>query len=131
MQKIAALYDASQAVIATFDLDEVLNQIVAIVRDYFHLQHVAILLLDPDTRLLKLRTHHGWEKTGEPTEVAFGQGLIGAAAQSKRPVYVPDVSRDARYLRGIDSTRSELAMPLLVRGEVAGVLDCQSEKLGF
>src|SRR5205085_2550794 len=46
MQKIAILYDASQAVLSTFDLDEVLRQILVIARDYFHLQNVAILLLD-------------------------------------------------------------------------------------
>ena len=42
MQRIAILYDASQAVLSTFDLDEVLNQVLAIVRDYFHLQSGSI-----------------------------------------------------------------------------------------
>ena len=50
MQKIAILYDASQAVLSTFDLDEVLQRILVIARDYFHLQNVAILLLDKDYR---------------------------------------------------------------------------------
>ncbi len=49
MQKIAILYDASQAVLSTFDLDEVLQHILVIARDYFHLQNVAILLLDKDS----------------------------------------------------------------------------------
>ena len=49
MQKIAILYDASQAVLSTFDLDEVLQRILVIARDYFHLQNVAILLLDKET----------------------------------------------------------------------------------
>ena len=48
MQKISILYDASQAVLSTFDLDEVLQQILTIARDYFHLQNVAILLLEKD-----------------------------------------------------------------------------------
>ncbi len=38
MQKIAILYDASQAVLSTFDLDEVLAKILDVLRDYFHLQ---------------------------------------------------------------------------------------------
>ena len=49
MQKIAILYDASQAVLSTFELDEVLNQILAIARDYFRLQSGAILLRDDVT----------------------------------------------------------------------------------
>ena len=46
MNKIAVLYDAGQAVLSTFDLDEVLQRILGIARDYFHLRNVAILLLD-------------------------------------------------------------------------------------
>jgi nitrate/nitrite-specific signal transduction histidine kinase len=48
MQKISMLYDASQAVLSTFELDEVLQQILTIARDYFHLQNVAILLVDKE-----------------------------------------------------------------------------------
>ena len=61
MQKIAVLYDASQAVLSTFDLDEVLNQILMIARDYFHLQNVAILLLDKNTQELQVRSQIGWD----------------------------------------------------------------------
>ena len=50
MQKIAILYDASQAVLSTFSLDEVLDQILTIVRDYFHLEGGSILLLDKSIR---------------------------------------------------------------------------------
>jgi hypothetical protein len=56
MQKIAILYDASQAVLSTFELDEVLNQILAIARDYFRLQSGAILLRDEVTGNLIIRS---------------------------------------------------------------------------
>jgi hypothetical protein len=61
MQKIAILYDASQAVLSTFDLDEVLQQILLIARDYFHLQNVAILLLDKGSSELYVRRQVGWD----------------------------------------------------------------------
>jgi diguanylate cyclase (GGDEF)-like protein len=41
------------------------------------------------------------------------------------------VSKDPRYIRSLAGTRSEVAIPLVVREEVVGVLDCQSEKLDF
>ena len=47
MQKIAFLYDASQAVLSTFELDEVLQQILSIARYYVNMQNVAILLPEP------------------------------------------------------------------------------------
>ena len=122
MQKIAVLYDASQAVLSTFDLDEVLNQILGIARDYFHLHNVAILLLDSDTKELCVRSQVGWDEGQDKIKVLVGQGITGTAARLKRPVYVPDVSKDERYLKSAQSTRSELAVPLMVRDEVVGVL---------
>src|SRR5271167_990212 len=129
MQKVSLLYDASQAVLATFDLDEVLSQILTIARDYFHLQNVAILLFEKDSQELCLRSQIGWDSERNAVRVPIGSGITGAAAQQRRPVYVPDISRDSRYLLSTKSTRSQLAVPLLVREEVVGVLDCQSENL--
>jgi diguanylate cyclase (GGDEF)-like protein len=127
MQKIAILYDASQAVLSTFDLDEVLRQILVIARDYFHLQNVAILLLDKEKQELYPRCQIGWDPGHEGTRLPLGQGITGAAARQKRPIYSPDVSKDPHYISSAQSTRSEIAIPLMVRDEVVGVLDCQSE----
>jgi diguanylate cyclase (GGDEF)-like protein len=127
MQKIAILYDASQAVLSTFDLDEVLQRILVIARDYFHLQNVAILLLDKDTDQLCTRSQIGGEPGFDDVRVSIGTGLIGSAAQKKRPLYVPDFTKEERYEPWGTRTRSELAIPLMVRDEVVGVLDCQSE----
>jgi diguanylate cyclase (GGDEF)-like protein len=127
MQKIAILYDASQAVLSTFELDEVLQRILMIARDYFHLQNVAILLLDKEKRELHPRCVIGWDPGHDTIRLPLDQGITGAAARQKRPIYSPDVSTDPLYVSTASSTRSELAIPLMVRDEVVGVLDCQSE----
>jgi diguanylate cyclase (GGDEF)-like protein len=131
MQKIAILYDASQAVISTFDLDEVLSRILSILQGCFHLKHVAILLLDHETKELRVRSHTGWNQASLQTLLTPETGLIGSAAKNKRLVYAPDVAKDVRYINTIDTTRSELAVPLIVRDEVVGVLDCQNEQANF
>jgi diguanylate cyclase (GGDEF)-like protein len=128
MQKIAILYDASQAVLSTFDLDEVLQQILTIARDYFHVQNVAILLLDKGNELY-VRRQVGWDEGEDQIRLPMGKGITGAAAQQKRPVYAPDISKDSRYVSSARNTRSEIAVPLMVRDKVVGVLDCQSENL--
>jgi diguanylate cyclase (GGDEF)-like protein len=132
MQRLAILYDASQAVLSTFDLDEVLSRILGIVRDVFRLDKAAILLLDARTQELHIKTQFGWDDPGsEALRLPLGRGLTGAAAATKKPVYAPDVLQDPRYIRSLAATRSEVAIPLMVREEVVGVLDCQSDTLDF
>ena len=128
MHRIAILYDASQAVLSTFDLDEVLQQILVIARDYFHLENVAILLLDKETQELTLKDEIGGLNQ---VRLPLGKGLTGLAAQQKRPIYSPDVTKDPRHIPSGKDTRSELAVPLMVRDEVLGVLDCQSDKVDY
>src|SRR6202050_154185 len=129
MNKIAVLYDAGQAVLSTFDLDEVLQRILAIAHDYFHLRNVAIVLLDKQSQELYVRSQIGWDEGQDKARLSLGQGIAGTAALKKQPVYAPDVTRDRRYFCSAKSTRSELAIPLMVRDEVVGVLDCQSDRV--
>lgn len=129
MQKIAVLYDASQAVLSTLDLDEVLQTILGIARDYFHLQNVAIMLLDQDAGELYVRRQVGWDEGQDKVRIPLGSGITGTAALKKRPIYSPDVRTDQRYYKSTNTTRSELAVPLMVRDQVVGVLDCQSDNL--
>ena len=128
MQRVTILYDASQAVLSTFDLDEVLNQVLEIVRDYFHLQSGSILLLDEKTQQLTVRAHFGDPILPEDNSVPFGKGIAGSAAKARRPIYSRDVQTDPRYQGHYAGTRSELAIPLMVRDEVVGVLDCHSDR---
>src|SRR5258706_2391491 len=130
MQKIAILNEASRAVLSTFDLDQVLNQILKIARDHFSLTNGAVILLDAPTQELRTRAsmgHFGLEEA--PLKV--GQGLVGMAAKLRCSVYSADVRKDRRYIQSIASTRSEITLPLMVRDEVAGVLDFQSDELDF
>jgi len=128
MQRIAILYDACNAVLSTFDLDEVLNQILAIARDYFRLRNGSILLLDDATNELRVRSYFGPRDSGTRHSIPFGQGITGTAARLKRPVYVPDVEKDARYIPGVPGTKCELAIPLMAQDKVVGVLDFQIDE---
>lgn len=129
MQKIACLYDASQAVMSTFDLDEVLAQILGILRDYFQLQNGAIALVEEKTAELYVRAQFGRKKADARQKI--GEGIMGTAARLKRPLHVADVTRDPRYIMRVSSTRSELAIPLMIRDEVVGVLDLQADVPNF
>src|SRR3954463_9434836 len=115
MQKIAILYDASHAVLSTFDLDEVLNQMLAIVRDYFHLRSGSILLLNRAAKTLSVRAEFSPGQMQRDRCIPMGKGITGSSAKLKRPIYSPDVRKDPRYIQGDPDTRSELAIPLIVQ----------------
>src|SRR5882724_8739197 len=74
-----------------------------------------------------MRSQIGGEQGLDDVRVDIGSGLVGTAAKDKRPLYVPDFSKDSRFVPWGKKNRSELAIPLMVRDEVVGVLDCQSE----
>ena len=131
LKKLALLYDASQAVLSTFDLDEVLIRILSIVRDYFQLQNGAVMLLDKQHQELRVRAHFGRGAMVEGFSMPLGQGLTGNAAKLKRPIYAPDVSKDRLYLKTFDQTKSEVAIPLMGRHGLVGVLDFQSDQLDY
>jgi sigma-B regulation protein RsbU (phosphoserine phosphatase) len=61
--------------------------------------------------------------------VPMGEGLTGIAAESRQAIMVGDVNSDPRYLNALDAVRSELAVPMLARGKLVGVIDVQSTKL--
>lgn len=60
------------------------------------------------------------------TRIPLNQGICGAAASSGKTVVVDDVSKDPRYLACSLETKSEIVVPIFVRGTVAGELDIDS-----
>jgi sigma-B regulation protein RsbU (phosphoserine phosphatase) len=64
-------------------------------------------------------------------EIPLGMGLVGFAAQTKQAVLVSDVAKDTRYINTNPETRSELAVPLVYKDKVIGVLDLEHTRRGF
>src|SRR6476620_772657 len=58
--------------------------------------------------------------------IAFGQGLCGTAAATEKTVVVNNVADDTRYLRASSLVKSEIVVPILVRGKFTAELDVQS-----
>jgi L-methionine (R)-S-oxide reductase len=60
------------------------------------------------------------------TRIPLNQGICGAAASSGKTIVVDDVSKDPRYLACSLETKSEIVVPIFVKGTVAGELDIDS-----
>ena len=61
------------------------------------------------------------------TRIPLNQGICGAAASTGKTVVVDDVSKDSRYLACSLETKSEIVVPVFVRGKVIGELDIDSD----
>jgi sigma-B regulation protein RsbU (phosphoserine phosphatase) len=92
----------------------------------------SILLLDSSKQKLVHRFSVRFKENVQiKHDIPVGRGLVGAAAQSKKPVLAPDVARDPRYIKANPETRSELCVPLIYKDEVIGVLDLEHTRRGY
>ncbi len=128
-ETLALLAEIGEEINASLDLDEVLAKSAALIKRAVDYDIFAVLLLDEASGELRFRFAIGHRKeVVENWRIPFGHGITGAAA-SGRAIRVPDVRRDPRYINALDSVRSELAAPLMLKGKCIGVLDIQSPEL--
>lgn len=90
---------------------------------------VVILLLDREKKMLEVKASVGYADDVMVANVEIGRGVTGWVAAHKRPLRIRDVSEDPRYIQFSPNTRSELAVPLIYRNEVLGVLNVESEQV--
>lgn len=133
IREVAVLQEATEMILSSMDVDTVLHQILLIVRNYFGVANCAVFLLEPGSHELYCRAQNGYPDTSvrnRRIKVGQQQDITGWVAQNKTPKYVPDVSKEASYAAD-SAVRSELALPLIVRDEVLGVLSIGSEQLDY
>jgi len=126
------LNEIARELSSILNLDELLNRVAELLRRLIDYQMFSILLLDSSGEKLQHRFSLRFrENIHLKHEVPLGRGLVGYAAESKQAVLVPDVSKDPRYIEGNPETRSELAVPLIYKDKVIGVLDLEHTRRGF
>ena len=129
---LATMAEIGEHINASLNLDEVLAHSAEQIKRLIDYEIFAVLLLDENTRELNFRFSIGHRKeVVETWRIPVGQGIIGTAAATGRPVRVSDVRKDSRYLNALDAVQSEMAVPLSVQGRVVGVLDIESRQLDY
>jgi len=124
------LLDVSAATSDTLDLDRILANVAAIVKDVVPYDLFAILLYSERQHGLGIRYSIGHrEEVVRSLVIPLGEGITGIAAANRQPILSGDVRSDPRYLTALDAVQSELAVPMLARGKLVGVIDLQSTRL--
>lgn len=126
------LNEIARELTSILNLDELLGRIAELLRRLIDYQMFSIHLLDASGEKLQNRFSLRFnENVHVKQEVPLGYGLVGQAAQTREAVLVPDVCKDPRYVEGNPETRSELAVPLIYKDKVIGVLDLEHTKRGY
>jgi phosphoserine phosphatase RsbU/P len=129
---LATLAEIGEEVNASLELDEVLARAAALIKRHIDYEIFGVLMIEGNGSYLRHRFAIGYSpELAENLRIPMGQGITGTAAATGHSVRVSDTSKDPRYINAIESVRSELAVPLMVRGKCVGVLDIQSRHLDY
>lgn len=131
-ETLLVLNEVSREIGSILDVEEQLRRAAELVKRVIDYQILSILLYDHEQQVFRHRLDlkHGQRVQGK-FRVAASEGIVGAAATLREPVVVPDVTADPRYLMVNPETRSELAIPMIHKGKVIGVLDLESPQLNY
>jgi len=109
-------------------LDEALQSAVNGLQVTLGGDRVSILLADREKKVLEVKAAVGYASDVFDLRIPVGTGITGWVAAHRRTLRISNVLQDARYIEGSANTRSEMAIPLLYRSELLGVLNVESEQ---
>ena len=126
------LNEIARELTSILNLDELLKRVGELLSRLIDFQMFSILLLDPAGETLQHRFSLRFQENIHlKNDIPSGKGIVGAAAEQKQAILVRDVKKDPRYIETNPETRSELAVPLIYKDNVIGVLDLEHTKRGF
>jgi len=147
--EVRIIQQISSEITSTLDLDRILETILSAMDHVLGFQHAMILLKDQSADKLTVTAGHGYDHTTVGAEVAFGHGVVGVVAERKKMMRVGNIGASVRYLMAVRANlkeaaqpdlsdaaklpslanvQSQLAMPLLVKDRLIGVLVVESLK---
>jgi sigma-B regulation protein RsbU (phosphoserine phosphatase) len=128
---LKTLANISREFSSILDLNELLSKISTTMRGLIAYDAFSILAVDHEAKVLRHLFSIRYDQRVNIDNVPFGKGITGAAAESREVVRVHDTSQDPRYISSHPGIRSEVAVPLMAHDRVLGVMDLESEAIGY
>ncbi|MGE0703074.1 MAG: protein kinase [Vicinamibacterales bacterium] len=142
------LQQASLAINATLDLEEIYDIALRTMDELFEFHHAVILLVEPGGEMLRVVASRGYENQAVGGRVRIGTGVIGVVAARRRLMHVANLGQQRAYaaaqrrqmmkagrgaeigdavpVPGLSNAESQIAIPLLIREELVGVFSIES-----
>lgn len=133
VRSLLRLNEAVQKLNSILDLDQLLDSVVNDIANAFGCLEAEVLLKEDGSNEVWVAAVMGCTHCIKRDRFTIGvDGLVGYTAAIGMTVYTPDVSKEPRYIACEESTRSELDIPLIARGQVIGVFSAQHPEIdGF
>jgi signal transduction histidine kinase len=128
-ERLQRILEISQILTSTYDLDELLEMILAAATELTKTETASILLLDDGSTELRFAASTGSYRDKLMTmRVPVEGSLAGAILRSGEPMVFDNVQQDPRHFDGVDKqiafeSRSMLGVPLQMRNRSVGVLE--------
>jgi phosphoserine phosphatase RsbU/P len=130
LQELLKLQKAAQKISSILDLDQLIDKIVNDIACSFGCAEINVFLHEPEQCEMVLAGVHGCSLHHKGHRLKVGkEGLVGYVAATGQMRYAPDVSVDPYYIACEADTRSEVAIPLVVEGELVGVFTASHHDL--
>ena len=130
VQELLKLQKAAQKISSILDLDQLIDKIVNDIACSFGCAEINVFLHEPEQCEMVLAGVHGCSLHHKGHRLKVGkEGLVGYVAATGQMRYAPDVSVDPYYIACEADTRSEVAIPLVVEGELVGVFTASHHDL--
>jgi signal transduction protein with GAF and PtsI domain len=126
---IDTLSKISKAITSDLYLEDMLKLIVTLTANVMKAKICSLWLLDEHTQELKIRATQAMSKEYlRERSLKVGEGIVGLVAKEKKPIIIPDVSKDPKYkekkLAEKEGLVSMLSVPMLVKKRAIGVINC-------
>jgi sigma-B regulation protein RsbU (phosphoserine phosphatase) len=128
---LKTLANISREFSSILDLNALLPKIINTMRELINYDAFSILLVDADAKALRHLFSIRYDQRVNIDNIPLGKGITGAAAESGEVVRVHDTTADPRYIASHPDIRSEVAVPLIVQDRVVGVMDLESDRVGY
>ena len=129
-QELELLHEARTAIARQVDLSDIFRVTVEAISRTFGYTLVSLYLLEGDleagTGNLVLQHAAGYDQV--ITRIPISQGVSGRVARSGQPVLIQDVRADPDFLEAVEGIVSEISVPLIDQGRVAGMRNVESRQ---